>query len=351
MAKSEKYETNRNRLNGGSRRANVDCSGCSQGTVAGPWISDTAEEIEHPTVPLGINRMAIPRAAIFLSLSMVALIFLSTVIVGYSAWKFLEMNQDAFDATDKSLIRDPETDRWYWEATLLYDTCNPRLDDWNWPDSLSDQDDLFLLPGEVRCDWEHQGEGDRASLAIHNRGNQSLDLVLEIIGGSIVFGESGEADLSIIDLQGNDSIVLELQLLEDVTEHDVQIIVSHLQVMDARVFLDLNVFAGAEPRDIHVGDGDQVEVQYTLWDADTDEQLDDGNLVVTAGEDPVWIEGFGWSAIGLDIDSDRGLIPGINSRTSHITLLPPSLAYGESDGELRDRWLRFELEVNRGPLT
>ena len=135
MAKSEKYETNRNRLNGGSRRANVDCSGCSQGTVAGPWISDTAEEIEHPTVPLGINRMAIPRAAIFLSLSMVALIFLSTVIVGYSAWKFLEMNQDAFDATDKSLIRDPETDRWYWEATLLYDTCNPRLDDWNWPDS------------------------------------------------------------------------------------------------------------------------------------------------------------------------------------------------------------------------
>ena len=104
---------------------------------------------------------------------MVALIFLSTVIVGYSAWKFLDMNQDAFDATDKSLIRDPETDRWYWEATLLYDTCNPRLDDWNWPDSLSDQDDLFLLPGEVRCDWEHQGEGDRASLAIHNRGNQS----------------------------------------------------------------------------------------------------------------------------------------------------------------------------------
>lgn len=72
--------------------------------MAGPWISDTAEEIEHPTVPLGINRMAIPRAAIFLSLSMVALIFLSTVIVGYSAWKFLEMNQDAFDATDKSLI-------------------------------------------------------------------------------------------------------------------------------------------------------------------------------------------------------------------------------------------------------
>ena len=77
--------------------------------MTGPWISDTAEEIEHPTVPLGINRMAIPRAAILLSLSMIALIFISTLVVGYSAWKFLDMNQDAFDATDRSLIQDPES--------------------------------------------------------------------------------------------------------------------------------------------------------------------------------------------------------------------------------------------------
>ena len=127
--------------------------------MTGPWISDTAEEIEHPTVPLGINRMAIPRAAILLSLSMIALIFISTLVVGYSAWKFLDMNQDAFDATDRSLIQDPESERWYWEAILLYDTCDPRQDDWSWPEALSEQDDLFLLPGEVRCDWEHQGEG------------------------------------------------------------------------------------------------------------------------------------------------------------------------------------------------
>ena len=198
--------------------------------MTGPWISDTAEEIEHPTVPLGINRMAIPRAAILLSLSMIALIFISTLVVGYSAWKFLDMNQDAFDATDRSLIQDPESERWYWEAILLYDTCDPRQDDWSWPDVLSEQDDLFLLPGEVRCDWEHQGEGDRASLAIHNRGSQSLDLVLEIIGGSIVFGEGGEPDLTMTDLEANDSVVLELELIEEVTEHNVQIIVSHLQV-------------------------------------------------------------------------------------------------------------------------
>ena len=86
--------------------------------MTGPWISDTAEEIEHPTVPLGINRMAIPRAAILLSLSMIALIFISTLVVGYSAWKFLDMNQDAFDATDRSLIQDPESERWY--CCLLY---------------------------------------------------------------------------------------------------------------------------------------------------------------------------------------------------------------------------------------
>tara|TARA_B100000123_G_scaffold128018_1_gene94383 strand:+ start:3513 stop:4472 length:960 start_codon:yes stop_codon:yes gene_type:complete len=319
--------------------------------VTGPWISDTAEEIEHPTVPLGINRMAIPRAAILLSLSMIALIFISTLVVGYSAWKFLDMNQDAFDATDRSLIQDPESERWYWEAILLYDTCDPRQDDWSWPDVLSEQDDLFLLPGEVRCDWEHQGEGDRASLAIHNRGSQSLDLVLEIIGGSIVFGEGGEPDLTMTDLEANDSVVLELELIEEVTEHNVQIIVSHLQVMEAQVILDLTVYAGAQPRDIHVEDGDQIEVNYRVWDADTDEQLDEGDLLVTAGDDPAWIEGFGWSAIGLDIDSDRGLLPGISSGTSHVTLLPPSLAYGNSDDELKDRWLRYELEINRGPLT
>ena len=39
----------------------------------------------------------------------------------------------------------------------------------------------------------------------------------------------------------------------------------------------------AQPRDIHVEDGDQIEVHYKVWDADTDEQLDEGDLLVTAG--------------------------------------------------------------------
>ena len=71
-------------------------------------MSDIAEEIEHPMVPLGINRMAIPRAAILLSMAMAAMILVSTIIVGYSVWKFTDINQDAFDAADRSLIQDPE---------------------------------------------------------------------------------------------------------------------------------------------------------------------------------------------------------------------------------------------------
>ena len=186
---------------------------------------------------------------------------------------------------------------------------------------------------------------------MHNRGNQSLDLVLEIIGGSVIFAEGGEPDLTIIDLEGNDSMVLEMILTEDVTDHQVQIIVSHLQVMQAQVMLDMTVFSGGQTKDIHVGDGDRVDIHYTVWDADTGEELDQGDFIVTAGNDPAFIEGFGWSAIGLDIDGDRGLLPGIDTGTSHTTLLPPELAYDDEGDELQGRWLRFELSINRGPLT
>ena len=131
--------------------------------------------------------MAIPRAAILLSLSMIALIFISTLVVGYSAWKFLDMNQDAFDATDRSLIQDPESERWYWEAILLYDTCDPRQDDWSWPEALSEQDDLFLLPEKCAVIGSTK-EGDRASLAIHNRGSQPLDLSSRLSGARSYLG-------------------------------------------------------------------------------------------------------------------------------------------------------------------
>ena len=46
---------------------------------------------------------------------------------------------------------------------------------------LSEQDDVFLYPGELRCDWEHQGSGDGASVVIYNRGNTTIDLLLETL--------------------------------------------------------------------------------------------------------------------------------------------------------------------------
>ena len=74
----------------------------------------------------------------------------------------------------------------------------------------------------------------------------------------MIFAEGGEPDLTIIDLEGNDSMVLEMILTDDVTDHQVQIIVSHLQVMQAQVMLDMTVFSSGQTKDIHVGEGDRV---------------------------------------------------------------------------------------------
>ena len=319
--------------------------------VSRSWISDTPDEVEHPTVPLGINEMAIPRAAILLSLATAALLIGSTIVVGYSVFVFVKENQDAFSVTDQDLLKD-ENNRWYWEVDLLFDSCDSRLGDWNWPDVLSEQDDVFLYPGELRCDWEHQGEGDRASVAIYNRGNQTLDIVLQITGGEVVFASEGDTDLTLNEIGVNETAIVEIELDSSVTEHDIQIQASHLRVPDAEVLLDVHIFEGTDPRDLHVSDGDTLEVQYTLWNADTGEQIDSGNWGDTAGDGCNWsIIGFCWSMVGLDINEDRGLIPGIDTGTTHTTLLPPPIAYGNSDGDpQQESWLRFELKVDRATI-
>ena len=312
------------------------------------WISDTPDEVEHPPVPLGINQMAVPRATLMLSLGTALVLLLSAIWVGWAAWNFSADLEDSFGPP----VEAPTIDgRLAWEVDLLFDTCSPREGDWVWPESLSDQDDVFLYPGELRCDWEHQGDDDRASVAVHNRGNATVDLVLEIRGAGVLFSDSDNTTHQ-ITLDGNESGIVELELTEDITEGSITVAVSPVTAVDAEVLLDVNVFKGTEEREMHINDNDRIEVHYVVWDADTGEQLDEGDLLVTAGEDPTYIDGFGWSAIGLDIDSDRGLIPGINTGTSHTTLLPPPIAYGNSDGHvLQDSWLRFELSITRGPIT
>ncbi len=273
--------------------------------VTRSWISDTPDEVEHPPIPLGLNNMAIPRAALVLSVVTGLGLLFSSIWVGLSAMSFLDDLEASFGTTDVEMLNDDG--RWLWEVSLLFDTCSSREDDWEWPDSLASQDDLFLLPGEVRCDWQHQGDGDSASIVVHNRGNQTLNLVMEISGGAVVFAVNSEPYLIINELSANESTIMEINLIESVSEREISVTATHISVLQAQVRMDVSIFQGPESRDIHIQDGDAVEVHYTVWDADTGEELDDGTWVENAGEPWFSIEGFGWSAIGLDIDNDRGV--------------------------------------------
>jgi len=270
--------------------------------VTRSWISDTPDEVEHPPVPLGINEMAVPRATLMLSLGTALVLLLSAIWVGWAAWNFSADLEDSFGPS----VEAPTIDgRLAWEVDLLFDTCSARQGDWEWPENLSGQDDVFLYPGDLRCDWEHQGDGDRASLTVYNRGNTTVDLVLEIRGAGVLFSDSDDTS-DLMTLEGNQSGFAELELTDDITEGSFTVVVSHLTVVDAEVLLDVNLFKGTEEREMHINDNDRIEVHYVVWDADTGEQLDEGDLLVTAGDDPAYIDGFGWSAIGLDIDGDRG---------------------------------------------
>ncbi len=146
---------------------------------------------------------------------------------------------------------------------------------------------------------------------------------------------------------------MEIHLIEPVSEREISVTATHVSVLQAQVRMDISIFQGPESRDLHIQDGDSVEVHYTVWDADTGEELDDGTWVENAGDPWFSIEGFGWSAIGLDIDNDRGVaFPITDTGTSHVTLLPPPIAYGNSEGhELEESWLRFELKLERAPVS
>ena len=315
------------------------------------WISDTPDEVEHPPIPLGLNKMAIPRVALVLSIVTGLGLLFSSIWVGLSAMSFLEDLEASFGTTDVEILN--EDGRWLWEVSVLFDTCSSREDDWEWPESLASQDGVFLLPGEVRCDWQHQGEGDSASIVVHNRGNHTLNLVMEISGGDVVFAANSQPYLIINELSANDSIIMEINLVEAVSEREISVTATHISVLQAQVRMDLAIFQGPDSRDIHIQDGDSVEVHYTVWDADTGEELDDGTWVENAGDPWFSIEGFGWSAIGLDIDNDRGVaFPITDTGTTHVTLLPPPIAYGNSEGhELEETWLRFELKLERAPVA
>ena len=310
------------------------------------WIADTSEEIEHPPIPIGLNEMTVPRTMMILSFVMIIMLITSSLLLVLAALDFQEELEDLFPKGTVSESDVQEDGRWSWEIDLLFDTCDSRLDDWDWPDSLSEQDDVFLYPGELRCDWEHQGIGDGASVVIYNRGNTTIDLILEIIGGSVEFKGEGSSNLLVNGLEGGDSRIIEISLTEEITEKDITITATHVEFQTSTINLDVHVFKGSNERQVHVTDGNNVQIHYILWDADTGEQLDEGDLPVTGGDDSRYIKGFGWAVIGLDIEEDRGLIQ--DTGTTHTVLLPPPIAYGNSEGhELENTWLRFEVKIDR----
>ena len=277
---------------------------------------------------------------------MVIMLITSSLLLVLAALDFQEELEDLFPKGTVSESDVQKDGRWSWEIDLLFDTCDSRLDDWDWPDSLSEQDDVFLYPGELRCDWEHQGTGDGASVVIYNRGNTTIDLILEIIGGSVEFKSEGSSNLLVNGLEGGDSEIIEISLTEDITEKDITVTATHVEFQTSTINLDVHLFKGSNERQVHVTDGDNVQVHYILWDADTGEQLDEGDLPVTGGDDSRYIKGFGWAVIGLDIEEDRGFIQ--DTGTTHTVLLPPPIAYGNSEGhELENTWLRFEVKIDR----
>ena len=310
------------------------------------WIADTSEEIEHPPIPIGLNEMTVPRTMMILSFVMVIILIASSLLLVFAALDFQEELEDLFPKGTVSESDVQEDGRWSWEIDLLFDTCDSRLDDWDWPNSLSEQDDVFLYPGELRCDWEHQGIGDGASVVIYNRGNTTIDLILEIIGGSVEFKGEGSSNLLVNGLEGGDSRIIEISLTEDITEKDVTITATHVEFQTSTINLDVHVFKGSNERQVHVTDGNNVQIHYILWDADTGEQLDEGDYPVTGGDDSRYIKGFGWAVIGLDIEEDRGFVQ--DTGTTHTVLLPPPIAYGNNEGhELENTWLRFEVKIDR----
>ena len=99
--------------------------------MSGTWISDRPEAEEHPVVPIGLNEMAVPRISILASFGTIAMLLLSAIWLGLAANSFLNQFEDAFAAVAEEDIQ--VDGRWTWEATLLFDGCDARNGDWNWP--------------------------------------------------------------------------------------------------------------------------------------------------------------------------------------------------------------------------
>jgi hypothetical protein len=292
--------------------------------------------------------MTIPRAAILGSLATIGMLFISIIWVGWGAYTFLGQMDGAFTTVDETSLQ--EDGRWAWEVMMLFETCEPKDDAWNWPANLSAQDEPFWLPGVLSCEWRHQGVGDTAVVAINNAGNTTLDLQVTVNSDSVSVTEPNSGMISI---DGDSAELFVLELNSGVEEEVFTVTVSHPTVEGAEVNLEVRLLADDEWA-LHTDYGDRMIVHYQLWIVDTGEKIDEGDLPVTAGSEPTcdagapsvcYIKGFHWGVIGLDCNVLRCVI---GDGTTHTVILPPELAYKDRpDREpANNQWLRFELSIN-----
>lgn len=240
--------------------------------------------------------------------------------------------------------------RWAFELVALLDGCEPTDDSWTLPEHRTDAEP-FWFDGPVRCHWSHAGVGDQTVLAFHlvdnASGAQAFDLDLD---GPIRLADPATTPLA---AEPGAAVPFAIELETDAPAGtEVVIRATSASQPEAAIEL-LLVLQTSDARPVHVTEGDQLTIHYTVWDDDTEERLDEGEFPILAGDDQVvigggtvWsgtIKGFSWGAIGLDAGLDRGVL---GSGTTHTILLPPELAYGGREGhELEHSWLRFEQSL------
>ena len=298
------------------------------------------------------------------SIAIVILLIISGTWIGIDAKEFVEGLESP---QQSSLENDDDFDmikidgRWPWEAKLLLDSCTPLNGTWNMPEILHEQDEIFWYPGEVECIWDYNGIGDRAVIAIRNAASTNQDFTVNLStnndGNSIEeirFGSTGNS----LTVDANESGLISIFVN---TEINIEYIYAKIESSinpNASVLLKIALVSG-DQHGVHIEEGQRLDVHYKVYIYDTGELLDEGDLPVTAGEDPMcgtgapwfcYIKGFGWGQVGLDCTEiltcrldDYGAV------TTNTVLLPPDLAYKNQDDrpEANNQWLQFELTLNR----
>ena len=286
-----------------------------------------------------------------ISISAAVLLILSGIWVYQGTLDFLDSLEKMDEASEEMPASVPNMidGRWPWEAKLLLDTCTPLNGTWDMPETLADQDDIFWYPGELECIWPHQGVGDRAVIAIRNAATSNQDFIVNLSTNNdgnaieeIGFGSTGNS----LTIEANESGLISLVLNAEPQEEHVYAKIESSIDPNASIILKIAIVSDSQSG-VNIEEGQNLDVHYRVIIYDTGELLDEGDLPVRAGEDDNYMKVFGWGQVGLDCNDIISCR--FSGGTTHTVLLPPDLAYKNSDDrpEANNQWLQFELTLNR----